>query len=204
MNEKGDISGLPNMRETAVARLLGVTRTTIRRLVGEGRLHRHPGPSKWSVRYDEAEVRKLAQTYKPRKVRRRGSPKTESMTGRTAAAVFACFARGATLQAIVLECRVTPGIVRRLWVEWQLGLEAGERAARAKVEAREIEKARREAERAMHRELRDRDRRRHEIEVARAGALGRVGVGSAGGQRPAPPAGELDRAQDDAPGGATR
>jgi transcriptional regulator with XRE-family HTH domain len=112
-----------------VARRLGISRSSVRRLEG-GELHPELGADGiW--RFDPAELR--SSVTATRSVRPSARPAvqvtsgtTAAERGRLAARVFRLFERQWTLPQIVLATKQPPDVVRALYHEWLTSLEEGE------------------------------------------------------------------------------
>lgn len=132
-------------REQAAAEL-GVDVSTVRRM--EGR-ELHPVKGRDGVhRFDPAEVVAVAA--------RRGRPPRVA-EGALAAMMFERFKAGMTIEAIVIELRQSPEVVRRFYTEWKTTLEEGYARHRREL-ALALQKRQQEIELAEERERRRRER----------------------------------------------
>ena len=101
-----------NLTRAHVAKRLGVTTTTVRRLEGTAL---HPSITPEGVRLFSAdEVERLART-------RAAKPAPEA-SGEVAAEAFRLFREGYAFEDIVMRLKQGPATIRRLFDEWCLGL----------------------------------------------------------------------------------
>lgn len=95
-----------------VAKRLGVTTTTVRRLEGKAL---HPTVTEEGIRlFAPEEVERLAHV-------RAAKPAPEA-SGEVAAEAFRLFREGYGLEDIVMRLKQSPGTIRRLFDEWCVGL----------------------------------------------------------------------------------
>src|SRR5262249_48513953 len=123
------------LRPSVAARRLGCSRQRTYTLAESGRLQiiRRDG----HVHFLEHEVEALRLVYRPKRQRRRVDSPGTRIDGLTARVVFEAFRQGASLVDIVIAHAVSPRIVRELWREFRLTLNAGEQARFAAQEAAE-------------------------------------------------------------------
>lgn len=127
------------LTRTQAAQLLGVSVATVRRMEGT-KLHPTVDQLGRHV-FARAEVVELAQGRARTVAKRRTD-------GRIAAKVFTMFEDGAELPEIVIALEVEPRVVRELYAEWRVALEAGHvagvRARRERAAVRADAETRRE------------------------------------------------------------
>ena len=102
------------LRRTEVARRLGVSLSTLRRMEGT-RLHPATGPDGVHL-FDEAEVEAAVVTY--RGIRARSAASLKPSDGEVAAAAFELFDNGTSLVDVVKHLQVAPDRVSALHRAW--------------------------------------------------------------------------------------
>jgi hypothetical protein len=107
-----------------VAQRLNITLRMVKKL---DRHELHPIIRHGKYFYKAAEVSLLLRGYSWRRGEHVASPRRPRRDGQEAAAVFRLFERNLNLREIVVQAVVTPERVRRLYHEWNIPLDEGER-----------------------------------------------------------------------------
>lgn len=143
-----------------VATLLGVSVSYVKNLL-DGK-YLTPSKNEYGrVVYLSEEVqniRKAGWKGRTRAYQRVEKPKLPREAGELAATVFELIQQGHALTQIVIATHADPSVVRRLWREYTLSFQDGERAKREEEQTRELNKNYREEMRLRNREIKAQER----------------------------------------------
>ncbi len=132
---EGAQAGEPITRAVA-ARLLGVSKTTVRNLERRGTLHPQGGDGEERT-FDAQELAAVAETIRARPRARPGVARSTGrpVDGRTAARVFRSLRAGLSHEEIVIKHNLLPEIVSKLFVQWRRGFRVPGRRSPTSVAA---------------------------------------------------------------------
>jgi hypothetical protein len=142
-----------HLTRTQVAKRLGVSVATVRRMEGK---ELHPTKDENGVRlFEPAEVESIGAARSP-------GPPTPSSSGILAATVFTMLDQKKTLREIVIALKAPPEVIRALYREWSMDLTTGEKERRrAELHAAEEQQRRQmEAEEERYRKQAEREQAR--------------------------------------------